>query len=125
MGPAPPLPGWGATDEVLTVNARPPAALIDWTNENLGGAPGDGVDEKLWLTTYLARRWWVLAHQDKVWAGSVGRVYMYQYLVSANQWDLNKPIALKAGCCGASGVCKNGASGVTIAGLEYGSFQIN
>lgn len=100
---------------------------MDWTNEYLGGSPGEGVDERLWLKTYLARRWWILAKKDRTWAESVGRVLMYNYLVNAEQWQLNQAIALKGGCCGASGLCKktkDAANSVAISGLVYGSFKI-
>lgn len=95
-------------------------ALIDWTNERLGGSPRTGVDEKLWIRTFLQRRWYVLAKKDRVWAESVARIKIYQYLANANAWELNTSIKIQGGCCGRSGVCGTNR----IAGQYYGSFSI-
>ncbi len=112
-------------------------ALIDWTNERLGGAPGDGVDEKAWLAAFLWRRWYVIAKADKVWASSVNRVKIYQYMANAGQFQLDAPFKLFQGCCGPTGVCaagaggkkgkrlrKAGARGAAVSGMEYGIFSI-
>jgi len=99
-------------------------ALIDFTNELMGGSPADGVNEEDWLRAYLDRRWYVLASNDKTWAESVGRVRVYQGLVNAGAWELDKPIELKQGCCGASGVCAKTTSYYSTRGWDYGTYRI-
>ena len=69
------------------------------TDKDCNGSPASGVDEKLWVSTFLKnRRDWVTAH-----VGSEGlrnsiihhRVGELQKLIDADNWELKAPITIR------------------------------
>lgn len=98
--------------------------MADWTDKALNGTPATGVNETVWLTTFLQHRKDVLTSNGQVWADATNRVDLYSYLVTAGAFQLDKTIVLQGGSCGASGVCSNSSSSVTVGPSVYGSFTI-
>jgi chitosanase len=75
-------------------------ALIKTTEDNLGGTPKTGIDEKQWLSAFIQVRKADLAHAyaadtRKEWAQSTGRCDVYNQLVKDDNFDLNGPITIK------------------------------
>jgi chitosanase len=75
-------------------------AIIDRTNKKAGGNPGSGVDEKIWLSTFLQiRRDDLLNPADTAtgdaWAQSVSRVDVFQYLAAQGNYYLSGPVTIK------------------------------
>ncbi|MCD9023118.1 chitosanase [Cohnella silvisoli] len=74
-------------------------ALINWTNERMGGTPASGVDEKDWMNAFLDVRRADLENAvdpatREEWKKSVGRVDVYKSIVADGNWDLNGPITI-------------------------------
>lgn len=74
-------------------------ALIQRTNTQLGGNPSTGVDEHLWLTTFLQVRRDDLANafdpDTRVeWAGSVARCDVLHDIADAGNYNLDGPISV-------------------------------
>lgn len=98
--------------------------MAAWTNVKLGGSPATGVDEKQWISTYMARRKAVLERSGKVWAAASNRIEIYRWLQSAVVYKLDRPIKLSNARCGTDGVCAVSSKSVTIGPSTYGSFTI-
>ncbi len=69
-------------------------SIINKTNSQMGGSPKSGVDEKQWLSKYLANRMIVLK-ADSTWAQATDRVKVYQTLLSNNNTSLKTPFPVK------------------------------
>jgi len=72
-------------------------ALIQQTNDDLGGSPLSGINEETWLTQFLQVRRADLANAHdaltrKAWAKSVSRCDVFMQLVSNKNYDLKGPI---------------------------------
>lgn len=77
-------------------------ALIARANTAAGGSPATGVDEQAWLRRFLAERRRTLAHAHdpatrREWAQSVDRVGVFEDLVAAGAWALDRPLEIKHG----------------------------
>jgi chitosanase len=99
--------------------------MAAWTNTKLGGSPATGIDEKQWLSTFMARRKAVLEASGKVWAEASNRIEIYQWLQAASVYNLDRTIKLSESSCGNTGVCSVSSSSVTVGPSVYGSFTIN
>ncbi|MGE3326852.1 MAG: chitosanase [Acidimicrobiia bacterium] len=74
-------------------------AIIGETTKRLGGSPSSGIDERAWLTEFLAvrRRHLLNAAQPATraaWRESVGRVDALQSLVKSGNLDLTGPFSV-------------------------------
>jgi len=102
--------------------------MAAFTSTALGGSPGQGgVDEVAWLYAFLARRKVVLrSTSDPSWAEGTNRVEIYEWLLDAQVYDLDRMIVLQEGECGPSrrGPCSVDADAVVVGPCEYGSFSI-
>ncbi|EFN53959.1 hypothetical protein CHLNCDRAFT_53480 [Chlorella variabilis] len=105
--------------------------IVAWVNEELGGTPLTGVNETLWLETYLARRKWVLDNADETWQDSTPRVDLYRWLLELKARGLDKPIRLSWAKCQLTegvhhrGPCTNQTSAAyAVGGVDYGDFYI-
>jgi WD40 repeat protein len=68
----------------------------DQTTEELGGWPAHGVDEKLWIRTYIANRHKRLAtHQNPTVQRSTFRIDAFKALVDDGNWDLVTPFTVR------------------------------
>ncbi len=70
-------------------------ALISATDQQMGGAPADGITEVAWLKTFLTVRRNKLLHPhnpetQEVWAKSVDRVDVLVNLLNAKNFDLKR-----------------------------------
>ena len=77
-------------------------ALIARASKAAGGTPASGVNEKKWLSCFLAERRKELTHAHdpstrKEWAGSVDRVGVFEDLVKAGNWSLKAPFTVAHG----------------------------
>jgi chitosanase len=99
--------------------------MAAWVNTKLGGSPATGVDEKQWISTYMARRKAVLTSSGKVWEEAANRIEIYQWLQTAVVYNLDRTIKLSESGCGSDGVCAVSANSVTVGPSTYGSFTIN
>ena len=77
-------------------------ALIERTNEREGGNVSDGVDEGVWLRSFLELRREDLAHAfdpdtREVWADSVGRCDVWRSIADDENWFLDGPISIRTG----------------------------
>ncbi len=75
-------------------------ALLKAAAKAAGGTPKSGVDEKVWLHSFLLTRRADLAHSAdestrKAWAESVGRVDAFLAIEAAGNFDLNGPIRIR------------------------------
>lgn len=106
--------------------------IAEWVNKKLGGYPLTGLNERLWLTTYLARRRWVLTHTDATWEASASRVDVFRYLLEGGAMGLDKPVMLSWEKCrvDAAGVSHRGPCTnqdpdmYKIGGVVFGDFYI-
>lgn len=103
--------------------------MAAWVNQQLGGAPLKGVDEKRWLKKFLERRRWVLLNTDSEWAASVARVDLYTWIVQLGGWWLDKPLQLSWEPCRpnrARGPCQPQPrpTQYSIGGVIYGDFLV-
>lgn len=74
-------------------------ALIEKTNQTVGGTPKAGVDETLWLQAFMdIRRADLIAPSNQAtqqeWSESVGRVDTLQQLYQDHNYSLNAPIII-------------------------------
>ncbi|KAL4440290.1 hypothetical protein ABPG75_003291 [Micractinium tetrahymenae] len=113
---------------VYSVSAN---GMADWTSREVGGAPLAGVNETVWLETFLRRRRWVL-QSDSLWAAGVARVDVFRWLLELRAFRLDRPIRLLWDRCTAEapeghprGPCANQtATEYAIGGVDYGTFLI-
>lgn len=121
----------GQADPASRVYPVSANGIADWTSRDLGGAPLAGVNETLWLETFLRRRRWVL-EGDSTWAASVARVDVFKWLLQLRAFRLDRPIRLLWDRCTAAtpeghprGPCANQtAAEYAIGGVDYGTFLI-
>ena len=99
--------------------------MAAWTNAKLGGSPATGIDEKQWLSTYMARRKAILSSSGQVWDEASNRIEIYQWLQTGIVYNLDRAIKLSESSCGNGGVCSVSSSSVTVGPSIYGSFTIN
>jgi chitosanase len=99
--------------------------MAEWTNKKLGGSPATGIDEKQWISTYMARRKAVLDSSGTVWSAASNRIQIYTWLQSAVVYNLDRTIKLSTSGCGTDGVCAVSSSSVTVGPSIYGSFTID
>lgn len=76
-------------------------ALLARTEQEAGGNPKTGVDEKIWLTAFLKVRRATLANASDpatraAWAESVSRVDVLAFIAESGNYDLHGPIVIKA-----------------------------
>ncbi len=74
-------------------------ALIAKMEMEVGGNPLTGVDEELWLESFLQVRRNCLEYADneetrEVWSESVGRVDVFMAIAESGNYDLNPPIEI-------------------------------
>ena len=71
---------------------------------------------------------YILKTTGPVWAASMSRVLVYQWLQALGDYQLTKPIQLHWNTCtpgGARGPCQPQVPGVyNLGGTEYGNFYI-
>jgi hypothetical protein len=68
----------------------------DRTTEELGGWPAHGVDEKLWIRTYIAnRRTWLATHQNPQVQRTAYRMDAFKTLLDEGNWDLATPLRVR------------------------------
>ncbi|MEN8904624.1 MAG: chitosanase, partial [Clostridiales bacterium] len=67
--------------------------IIDEATSNVGGTPGEGIDEKEWLSSFLEERLKVLS-EDSTWKEAVDRVHVYQKLLDENNFELTRPMTV-------------------------------
>lgn len=75
------------------------SALIQRTNQAMGGSPQQGIDERKWLGKFLDVRRSDLQHPadrstQHEWAQSVGRVDVFKYIAAKGNYQLNGPIPI-------------------------------
>lgn len=71
--------------------------MVAAVNDQLGGNPASGVDEKQWLDAFLTRRKWVLwttPGKGNVWRVSTPRVDVYREIMQTGNWRLDGPISI-------------------------------
>lgn len=124
----------GSADPQSPVFARSANGIISYVDKKLGGYPLQGVNETLWLETFLQRRRYVLSVTDDVWAASIPRVDLYKWLIEAGALQLDRPMRLLWERCRPvdpqvgyhpRGPCTNQTAGIiSVGGVDYGSFDI-
>jgi chitosanase len=77
-------------------------AILERTEQTVGGTPSTGIDEKVWLDTFLSQRRETLAnaHNENtraVWRKSVGRCDVFRSLAEQGNYDLKGVIAIDSG----------------------------
>jgi chitosanase len=77
-------------------------AILERTQEAVEGTPAIGIDEKLWLDTFLSQRRKTLAHAHnestrEVWSKSVGRCDVFRSLAEQGNYNLSGVITVNAG----------------------------
>jgi chitosanase len=77
-------------------------AILERTQQTVGGTPATGIDEKLWLDTFLSQRRETLAHAHdestrEVWSKSVGRCDVFRSLAEQGNYNLSGVITVNAG----------------------------
>lgn len=77
-------------------------AILKRTEQTVGGTPSTGIDEKVWLDTFLSQRRETLAnaHNEstrEVWSKSVGRCDVFRSLAEQGNYDLKGVIAINSG----------------------------
>ena len=77
-------------------------AILERTEQTVGGTPATGIDEKLWLDTFLSQRRETLAHAHdektrEVWSESVGRCDVFRSLAEQGNYNLSGVITVNAG----------------------------
>ena len=101
----------------------------DWVTKQLGGTPLTGVDELLWLRTYLAHRRSVLWNYDSTWRDSVSRVDIYSAMLAGGDGALTLPLHFEVDACCAGPACdqskpslcplKAGQTGLRMGHVDY------
>lgn len=99
--------------------------IAAWTSTKLGGSPVAGINETLWLATYMERRKAILGVSGAVWGEATNRIDIYQWLAAGKVYDLDRTIRLSEGLCGSAGVCDISATSVTVGPSIYGTFTIS
>lgn len=77
-------------------------AILERTSQAVGGTPTEGVDEKVWLDSFLTQRRETLMNpnDDKtrdVWRESVGRCDVFRALAKRGNYDLKGAIVINSG----------------------------
>ncbi len=77
-------------------------AILERTQNAAGGTPAEGVDEKLWLDTFLSQRRQTLANPynkntHAVWGKSVGRCDVFRSIAKQGNYDLKGVISINSG----------------------------
>jgi chitosanase len=78
------------------------SAILERTNQVVGGTPARGVDEEIWLENFLKMRRKDLAHAydentRAEWSQSVGRCDVFMMLAEQRNYNLSGVIAVDAG----------------------------
>ena len=103
--------------------------MADWVTQTLGGSPATtGVDESLWISTYLQHRADILSNAGRVWNSAVNRVQLYQWIQAAGVEKLNRKIVLSYDECATPpvlpNVCSVNKASVRVAPCDFGDFVI-
>ena len=70
--------------------------LHDMTRKELGGTPATGIDEHLWIKTYLKlRREWFKNHNNNLLQRLTYRPQAFLELIDKDNWDLLPPIEIQ------------------------------
>jgi chitosanase len=77
-------------------------AILERTRKATGGTPAAGVDEKVWLDSFLSQRRKTLANANNknthaVWSKSVGRCDVFRSLAAQGNYDLQGVITINSG----------------------------
>lgn len=75
-------------------------ALINRTNNLMGGSPKQGIDEKKWLTEFLNVREDDLLHPydadtQAAWSQSTGRIEVFRDIAKSGNYQLNGPLQIQ------------------------------
>lgn len=81
-------------DTNRNIGKRGVAKIIESTNAAAGGTPLEGVDEKVWSAKFLEKwRAWINI-KSMIADYMMPQVAFLEYLMRANNWDLNPPVEI-------------------------------
>jgi chitosanase len=77
-------------------------AILKRTHQSVGGTPKEGVDEKVWLDSFLTERQKTLTNPDDdktrdVWRVSAGRCDVFRTIANRGNYDLQGVIVIDSG----------------------------
>ncbi len=77
-------------------------AILERTSQSVGGTPSEGVNEKVWLYSFLTERQATLTNPNdektrEVWRDSVGRCDVFRTIANRGNYDLQGVIVIDSG----------------------------